>query len=390
MKKNKPNKFIRYLKVARAKAKKLNRKKIKAWLNRNLKEHPLILGILFAVWLNYIIRLLFYPLATAELLKSHAKFHSLLILNWLVLVLISNSLKDRQKVKWYLKKRFVFVMLILFPPLGLILLWLGAKFKKKTKIVLTVIFFGLFIVNTVYQGKVEYKILNMSAFDRMTEMITRQKGKIFLKSMDPQVLGRLKLSRLPEKERIKLAVSEIYSRYSSSIVSIKTKDRNGNTLGLGSGFVISRDGLIVTNAHVIKSAYQAEIKINDRVFKEAYLVKNIPNFDIAILKVNASDLTPLYIGNSDGLVGGQFIVAFGNPMGLEHSVSSGIISAVRLSREIKLIQITAPVSPGSSGGPLLNEYGEVVGITTLASFFFAQNLNFAIPINYLDNAISKE
>ena len=361
-----------------------------AWFNRNLRQHPLILGILFAVWLNYIIRLIFFPLATSELLKLHVKFHFLLFLTWFVLVFILNSLRDRQKVKWYLKKRFVFVMLILFPPLGLILLWLGAKFKKTTKIVLTVIFFGLFIVNTIYRGKMEYKILNMSTLDRMAEIITQQKGKIILKSMNPQVLGKLKLSRLPEKERIKLAVSEIYSRYSSSIVSIKTKDKKGNAIGLGSGFVISKDGLIVTNAHVIKSAYQAEIKINDRVFKEAYLVKNIPNFDIAVLKVDANDLIPLYIGNSDGLVGGQFIVALGNPMGFEHSVSSGIISAIRSSGEIKLIQITAPVSLGSSGGPLLNEYGEVVGITTLASFFIAQNLNFAIPINYLEKAINKE
>ena len=200
----------------------------------------------------------------------------------------------------------------------------------------------------------------------------------------------IKLLRLPSQERAKLTVAEIYSRYSPSVVSIKTKNKENDELGSGSGFVISQDGFIVTNAHVIKGAHQLELKINGKTFNDSTLVKNIQDLDIVILKVDAHGLKPLYIGNSEGLFGGQFIVALGNPMGFEQSVSSGIVSAVRTNRQMKVIQITAPLSPGSSGGPLLNEYGEVVGITTLASFFMAQNLNFAVPINYLDKAIEKQ
>jgi S1-C subfamily serine protease len=161
-------------------------------------------------------------------------------------------------------------------------------------------------------------------------------------------------------------------------------------MGMGSGFIISEDGLIVTNFHVMESAYQIEIKIGEKIFREASLVKGISNMDIALLKIDSKGLPALPIGDSDSLVDGQFVIVLGNPVGLERSVSNGIISAIRSKDDIKIIQMTAPVSPGSSGGPVLNEYGEVVGITTLASFFMAQNLNFAIPINYLDKILNEK
>jgi S1-C subfamily serine protease len=208
--------------------------------------------------------------------------------------------------------------------------------------------------------------------------------------LDKDVLSDLKLTMLTKRAKVKLAVSDVAKRCSQAVVSIKTKDRVGNEIGMGSGFVISQNGLIVTNFHVMASAYQAEIKIGEEVFKDASLVKAIKNFDIAILKIDAKNLLSLPIGDSDSLVTGQFVIALGNPGGFERTVSSGIISALRSKGEIKLIQMTAPVSPGSSGGPVINEYGEVVGITTLASIFMAQNLNFAIPINYLNKIIKKQ
>jgi S1-C subfamily serine protease len=221
-------------------------------------------------------------------------------------------------------------------------------------------------------------------------MITKQKSKVFLKNSPLHILDGFRFVRIPTKDRVKLAVSDIYSRCSQSIVTINTKDKNGKDIGMGSGFIVSKDGIIITNFHVIESAYQAEVRIGKQVFKEVYLIKGIPKLDIAVLKIDASDLLPLAIGDSDNLLSGQFIVALGNPLGLEQSVSSGIISSIRSSGDIKLIQMTAPVSMGSSGGPLLNEYGEVIGITTLASFFMAQNLNFAVPINYLEEIIKQK
>jgi hypothetical protein len=390
MRKKKANKLLRRVKVSVKRIKKLNRKKISLWLNKNLREHPFILGIVSTVWIGHIIRMFFESMKPGEQLKSHFKLLGIISAAWLALVIFSNALKDKQKIKWYFKKRFVFWTLCLFFPLGIILMWSGSRFKKATKIIFTLIFAGIFIFSSIRQEKKYRAILNMSPFDRVIETVTNRKKEVFLKSAGPRALEGFKFTEISKKEKIKLAVSEIYSRYSPSIVSIKTKDKHGNEIGIGSGFVVSKDGIIVTNSHVIVSAHRCEVKAGEKVFREAYLINNFPDIDLAVLKINAEGLSPLVIGDSDGLVSGQFIVALGNPLGLEQSVSSGIISAIRSSRDIKLIQMTAPISPGSSGGPVLNERGEVVGIATIASFFMAQNVNFAVPINYLKKIIRQE
>lgn len=390
MKKKKANKLIRRIKVSRKKIRKLNRKKILLWLNENLKGHPFILGLLFFIWLAYIMRMFVETTSVAAQAKQHLKLLGGISIAWLLMVLLSNAFRDKQKVKWYFRKRFVFFMLFLFFPLGLILLWSGSQFKKVTKIIFTLIFTGLFFFSSFHQEKKHQTMSNMSPFDRIIEIVTSKKKKVFLKTSGAIRLEGFKFARINRREKPKLAVSDIYAMYSSSIVSIKTKDKAGKGIGLGSGFIVSRDGLIVTNSHVVESSYRAEVKAGDRVFTEVYLVRNFPDIDMAILKIEARDLSPLVIGDSDELVSGQVIVALGNPLGFEQSVSSGIISSIRSKGNMKLIQMTAPISPGSSGGPLFNEYGEVIGITTVASFFWAQNLNFAIPINYLKKTIKQE
>ena len=390
MPKKKANKIIRRIKVAKKKAKKLTRPKVALWLDTNLKTHPFILGIFCFIWFSVISRLFFYNKTLIEMIRFHLKFHLILILAWLILVAISNSLKDTQKVKWYFKKRFVFIMLLLFAPLGLVFLWVGSRFKKITKIIYTIVFISFFIFNTVSNERRYKTLVDTAPFDKITQMIQKQKYKVFLNRSPEQLLKRIGFTRIPAKKKTKLAVSDIYARYSQGIVSITVKNKDGSELGEGSGFVLSQDGFIVTNFHVISKAYSAVIKVGEGHIYQASLVKAEPCLDIAVLKINAQGLLPLAIGNSDEVLSGQVVVAIGSPMGFEQSVSSGIISAVRPGSSIKLIQITAPVSPGSSGGPLLNEYGEVVGITTIASFFMAQNLNFAIPINYLKKVISKE
>lgn len=378
MKKTKKIQVKRYLAVIQRRIKRVNRKKVLRWLEINLKQHPFILGLLFFIWIDAV--LIKRDFAKIDIIKI-LKFHLYLFIFWLILVALLNLLRDKQKVKWYFRKHFVvFMLLPFFFPFGLILLWSGSKFKKATKIIFTLIFGSVFIIVNVYSSKT----INKSSLERIVEMITGPKKKIFLKPLDRDVLSGLRLLEVPKKSRVKLAISEVAAQYSSSVVSIKTKDKDGRDLGMGSGFIISPDGLIVTNFHVVESAYQAEVKIGEDVFKEVYLVKDIPNLDIAILKINAENLPVLPLGDSDSLINGQFLIVLSNPWGFERSVSSGIVSAIRSKGDIKLIQMTAPVSPGSSGGPVINEYGEVVGITTLASFFMAQNLNFAIPINYLN------
>ncbi len=386
-KRKKVNKMRRYLRVFKRNIKRLSLKRIWAWFKKNLKQHPFILALLAIMWINN--AMVNFGHGKPDI-ASLLKFHAFLLGLWLGMVILSNLLKDKQKVKWYFKKRLVFFMLLFFPPLGLVFLWSGSKFKKATKITLTVVFGLVFIGIQVFYNRKFDKLAKKDPFERITEMVTKPKKHIFLKSLDKKLFGGLKFTLIPQKAKIKLAVSDIALRCSPGVVSIKTMDANGKEMGMGSGFIISKDGVIVTNFHVLESAYQIEVKIGEDIFKEAYLIKGISDLDIAMVKIEAKDLPALYIGDSDSLKSGQFVTVLGNPWGLERSVSNGIVGAIRSKGDIKLIQITAPVSPGSSGGPVINEYGEVVGITTLASSFIAQNLNFAIPINYLEMVLKEK
>jgi S1-C subfamily serine protease len=167
------------------------------------------------------------------------------------------------------------------------------------------------------------------------------------------------------------------------IVSIVMLDKDGNAVAQGSGFLVSKDGRIVTNYHVVKSGSSAIVKLPDGAF---YRVEGMLAFnkdrDVAIIKARGQDFRAATLGDSDRVQVGESVVAIGNPLSLESTVSNGIVSGIRNIEEEggKFLQITAPISPGSSGGPLFNMAGEVVGITTLY-IKGGENLNFAIPIN---------
>jgi len=261
-------------------------------------------------------------------------------------------------------------------------LWSGAKFKKFTKVFFTAFFGFIFVLLVVNYNKAYNEIVKKSALEKIVEAITKPKQRIFIERAGKEVLDSLRVCRFPTQYNIKLAISEIASRCSPAVVSIVAKDKSGREIGAGSGFIISDDGFIVTSFHVLESAYRATVEIKEGEYREANFIKGVPGLDIAVLKIDAKNLPFLSIGDSESLVNGQSVVVLGNPAGFERSISEGIISAIRSKDNMKIIQMTAPVSLGSSGGPVINEYGEVVGITTLASFK-AQNLNFAVPINYL-------
>jgi hypothetical protein len=167
------------------------------------------------------------------------------------------------------------------------------------------------------------------------------------------------------------------------IVSIITSDKDGHPVAQGTGFLVSKDGRIVTNYHVIKGASSAIVKLPDGAF---YDVDGVVAFDkardLAVIKAHGQNFRVVTLGNSDRVQVGEEIVAIGSPLSLESTVSSGIVSGIRTIKEEggKFLQITAPISPGSSGGPLFNMAGEVVGITTLY-LKGGENLNFAIPVN---------
>jgi len=160
---------------------------------------------------------------------------------------------------------------------------------------------------------------------------------------------------------------------------------------LGSGFVIRKDGYILTNAHVVKDADEIMVRLNDRRELQAKVVGSDVRTDVALLKVDANDLPTLKIGDSDDLEAGEWVAAIGSPFGFDHSVTAGIVSAINrtLPSEtyVPFIQTDVAINPGNSGGPLFNLDGEVVGINsqiyTRSGGFMG--LSFAVPISVAMN-----
>ncbi|MDQ7727547.1 DegQ family serine endoprotease [Halomonas sp. SpR8] len=156
---------------------------------------------------------------------------------------------------------------------------------------------------------------------------------------------------------------------------------------LGSGFVISEDGYVMTNAHVVQDADEILVRLNDRRELSAEVVGSDPQTDVALLKIDANDLPTLNLGDSDELKVGEWVAAIGSPFGFDHSVTAGIVSAINrtLPRDVYVpfIQTDVAINPGNSGGPLFNLDGEVVGINsqifTRSGGFMG--VSFAIPIN---------
>ncbi len=153
--------------------------------------------------------------------------------------------------------------------------------------------------------------------------------------------------------------------------------------GLGSGFIIRPDGIIVTNHHVVANAKAMAVKLQSgEVYRNVYLLSSDPINDLAFLKIEAVDLPAIPLGNSNNMQLGDAVLLVGAPQGLEQTVSSGLISGIRLDNGVRVLQTSAAASHGSSGGPLLNRSGDAVGVMSF-KLVNGENLNFAIPINYV-------
>lgn len=176
----------------------------------------------------------------------------------------------------------------------------------------------------------------------------------------------------------------------TSVVKIEQFDNDSGrdvVIGTGTGFLFSSDGYLFTNSHVVKKAKQLRAMLYDGTTHHAILIGEDPYADLAILKIDATDYTPAILGDSDKLKIGQLAIAIGNPLGFQHTVTTGVISALgrTLSGETgvsmdSMIQTDASLNPGNSGGPLINAEGEVIGVNT-ATIRGAQGLCFAISIN---------
>jgi S1-C subfamily serine protease len=184
------------------------------------------------------------------------------------------------------------------------------------------------------------------------------------------------------------AIVGIYKNASPGVVHITAVQGNGQG-GIGSGFVLDQQGNILTNNHVVENAERLLVRFGDGTESTARVLGRDPAGDLALIQVSvgADHLVPLPLGNSDAVQPGELAVAIGNPLGLDQTVTAGVVSAVERTapggsgRPLRgLIQTDAPINPGNSGGPLLNGRGEVIGITTLGRAN-ANSIGFALPIN---------
>ena len=198
--------------------------------------------------------------------------------------------------------------------------------------------------------------------------------------------------------KTKMQPAEVYASTVNSTVSINCSSQSTNIFGQttqsassGSGFIISEDGYIVTNYHVINGASSVKVTLYNGNTYDATVIGGDSDYDVAVLKINAAGLTPVTLGNSADVNVGDSVLAIGNPLGeLTFSMSGGYVSSCNRAINVdgtpfNMIQVTAAINPGNSGGPLFNEYGEVVGIVSAKYSSYAsqsvEGLGFAIPIN---------
>jgi Trypsin-like peptidase domain len=198
----------------------------------------------------------------------------------------------------------------------------------------------------------------------------------------PLLLAAMSAQNAPTTNKGRhLDIPAISRKANGSIVSIVMSDKDGHPLAQGSGFLVTKNGRVVTNYHVIKNGASAVIKLPDGAF---FAIDGVLAFDkghdVAVIKAHGGNFQTVALGDSDRLQVGEEVVAIGSPLSLESTVSNGIVSGIRSDDGRRLLQITAPISHGSSGGPLFNLAGEVVGITT-AALVGGENLNFAVPID---------
>ncbi|XPS87025.1 peptidase, S1/S6 [Desulfosarcina variabilis str. Montpellier] len=195
-----------------------------------------------------------------------------------------------------------------------------------------------------------------------------------------------------DKGQRELRPYEIEQTYGSAVLYVLVADENKKVFKTGSGFVITKDGFAVTNHHVVVDGKYIEMRLpNGKQYPVAHVISYDAPRDLAVVQLDTSDPLPVVkMGDSDKVVLGEQAVAIGSPKGMEHTISDGLVSAWRDSGQgFKMIQISVPISHGSSGGPLFNMRGEVIGVTS-AGLEDGQNLNFAIPINIVKEVLKKQ
>jgi S1-C subfamily serine protease len=185
-------------------------------------------------------------------------------------------------------------------------------------------------------------------------------------------------------------VEPVANRSLPAVVTVLSFDGDGKQLGIGSGFIVREDGLVVTCYHVIQNASAVEVR-NKEI--GSYYVKGVVEvdrkMDFAVLKIAAEDLSVVPMGDSSLVKLGEGVVAIGNPKGLTGTISAGLISQIREEEDFTILQTSAPIYAGNSGGPLINKHGEVIGIVA-ARVADGPTLGLAVPINYARRAFQNK
>src|SRR5213083_240457 len=195
-------------------------------------------------------------------------------------------------------------------------------------------------------------------------------------------------------DRVKPAVVNISPVSVSTKSSESPRERGQNNPGTGSGVIVDKDGIVVTNNHVVGDAKEVEVRLSDKSKYIGQVIGRDPDTDLAVVKLTADRALPTVpFGDSSKVRVGQWVMAVGNPFSLDRTVTVGVVSglerdAVRLSRYEAFIQTDASINPGNSGGPLFNIKGEVIGINT-AIINYAQGIGFAIPSNMAQQVVSQ-
>jgi hypothetical protein len=186
----------------------------------------------------------------------------------------------------------------------------------------------------------------------------------------------------PAQPPLPTIASRIAQRYLGAVATVISLDEHRQPLALGSGFFIDQQGHLVTNAHVVEGAASVVVRWRSERRDAVRVTRFHPRYDVVVLETGFYNTSAVPIGDSQNVAVGEDVVVLSNPRGLEGSVSTGIISALRQIAGVPYLQITAPISPGSSGGPVFNANGRVIGIAT-ATVSRGQNLNFALAASVL-------
>jgi serine protease Do len=220
-------------------------------------------------------------------------------------------------------------------------------------------------------------------------LATQQAFANVVKAVNPSVVN---ISTVSKKKLVQPFLE--FSPFFDDFFGGQMRPQYRREKSLGSGFILNGDGYIITNDHVVRDAESIQVKLSNEKVYNGKVVGSDPKTDIAVIKINAGEpLQAAVLGDSDKLQVGQWAIAIGNPFGLDRTVTVGVISATgRSNMGIEtyedFIQTDASINPGNSGGPLLNVYGEVIGINT-AIVAAGQGIGFAIPVNMAKQVVAQ-